>query len=157
MKGRLNVRKIGLTFLTAGCLLQASASWAMSGPDFDWLSAEARMTGDLCDTADRDFDGFRYQEKIPHCKRNVSIETKRQVAHEFGIFDNYHDFEIDHYIPLSIGGSNEPANLWPLPVPVARAKCELEGRIHTQVVKGELSQAEAIERVKSWKSFIKLK
>ncbi|MFM8268744.1 MAG: HNH endonuclease [Pseudomonadota bacterium] len=157
MKSRLNVRKIGLTLMTAGCLLQTSWSWAMVGAEFDWRSAESRMAGDLCDTADHDFDGFRYGEKIPHCRRNVSIETKRQVAHDFGIFDNYQDFEIDHYIPLSIGGSNEPANLWPLPVPVARAKCELEGRVHTQVVKGELSQEKAIERIRGWKEFINLK
>lgn len=134
----------------------APESRCFASINYDWRAAEHKVTGDLCDTADRDFDGFRYQEKIPHCKRNVTVETKRAVAHDFGIFDGYEKYEIDHYIPLSIGGSNEPANLWPLPVPVARAKSDLEGKIHQQVIAGELSQDQAIERVRSWKKFIQL-
>jgi len=152
---QLSVRKLGLTLISFLTLAIASRGFASIHP-YDWRSAENQMVGDLCDTADKDFDGFRYDAKIPHCRRNVSHETKREVAHSFGIFDSYEKYEIDHYIPLSIGGSNELENLWPLPVPVARAKSELEGKIHQEVVQGELSQEDAIERVKSWKRFIHL-
>ncbi len=155
MTVQLSVRKLGLTLLLSLAGFTAQLGWSSVHP-YDWRSAEIQMEGDLCDTADKDFDGFRYQAHIPHCRRNVSHETKREVAHSFGIFDGYEKYEIDHYIPLSIGGSNELDNLWPLPVPVARAKSELEGRIHQEVVRGEISQDQAIERVKRWKEFIRL-
>lgn len=138
----------------AGLSLAATISQASIAQPYDWREAEQRMQGDLCDTQDKDFDGFRYQEGIPHCRRNVTPETKRSVANDFGIFDGYQDYEIDHYIPLSIGGSNEVENLWPLPVPVARAKSALEGKIHEQVKEGALTQDQAIERVRNWKTFI---
>lgn len=154
MTVRLNVLKTWFALGLMACLGLASSVQAMDSNGYDWRSAEVRVQGDLCDTADHDFDGFRYQEHIPHCRRNVSHETKRAVANQFGIFDNFQNYEIDHYIPLSIGGSNSTDNLWPLPVPVARAKCELEGRVHQEVVRGEISQEQAIERVKEWKKFL---
>jgi len=144
------VKTLALTVLLWGAVAPASSF------DYDWRSAEKEMTGDLCDSEDKDFDGFRYSAHIPHCKRNVDRDTKREVAHSFGIYDNYHRFEIDHYIPLSIGGSNGLDNLWPLPVRVARAKSQLEGEIHQQVVKGELNQDQAIQKVKSWKQLLSL-
>lgn len=47
--------------------------------------------------------------------RNVSVATKKKIFAMYGIkypvpFGSY---EIDHLIPLSLGGSNELANLWP--------------------------------------------
>jgi hypothetical protein len=46
--------------------------------------------------------------------RNVPPELKRAVYAEYEI--TYHhpgDYEIDHLIPLSLGGSNSIKNLWP--------------------------------------------
>ena len=153
---QLIARKSVLALLAALIAAPVTFSWGSIVTQYDWQEAEKKVTGDLCDTQDKDFDGFRYQESIPHCRRNVAPETKRLVAQEFGIFEDYDQFEIDHYIPLSIGGSNEVANLWPLPVPVARAKSALEGKIHEQVKEGALTQEQAIERVRNWKSFINL-
>ncbi|MBI3305777.1 HNH endonuclease [Candidatus Nomurabacteria bacterium] len=47
--------------------------------------------------------------------RNVSVSLKKKIFDQYGIdypvpFGSY---EIDHLIPLSLGGSNEIANLWP--------------------------------------------
>lgn len=47
--------------------------------------------------------------------RNVSTSLKKKVFAQYGIrypvpFGSY---EIDHLIPLSLGGSNDIANLWP--------------------------------------------
>lgn len=46
--------------------------------------------------------------------RNVPISVKNQVLKNYGIVDyNSTLYEIDHLIPLSIGGDNNIKNLWP--------------------------------------------
>jgi hypothetical protein len=61
---------------------------------------------------------YRYAERIPYCRRDVSQGDKLDV------FDVYRargwsfpgprsDYKIDHYIPLCAGGSNNKNNLWP--------------------------------------------
>lgn len=47
--------------------------------------------------------------------RNVSEATKRQIEREYGLpAKSYgHTLEIDHIISLELGGSNDPANLYP--------------------------------------------
>lgn len=154
MQAWSSVKTLALTVLLLGAVVPQNS--LASSFDYDWRSAEKEVSGELCDPNNRDFDGYRYSAHIPHCKRNVGKETKREVAHQFGIFENYHQFEIDHYIPLSIGGSNGLDNLWPLPTKVARAKSQLEGEIHKQVVAGELDQEQAIDKVKSWKRLLSL-
>lgn len=47
--------------------------------------------------------------------RNVSVSLKKKVFTQYGIkypvpFGSY---EVDHLIPLALGGSNDIANLWP--------------------------------------------
>jgi len=47
--------------------------------------------------------------------RNVSVSLKKKVFAQYGIkypvpFGSY---EVDHLVPLSLGGSNDIANLWP--------------------------------------------
>lgn len=47
--------------------------------------------------------------------RNVSEATKHQIEREYGLpAKSYgHTLEIDHIISLEVGGSNDPANLYP--------------------------------------------
>jgi hypothetical protein len=55
-------------------------------------------------------------------------------------------YELDHLIPLSLGGSNEAANLWPQPYeprPGARGKDRIERYLHAQVCSGKMPLAEA--------------
>jgi hypothetical protein len=108
--------------------------------------------GHLCDENNPDFDGLRYAEQIAHCKRAVSRSTKVAVAAEYGVAESdLHKYEIDHYLSLSIGGSNEPANLWPLKKIVAREKSGFESMMFEKVKAGEWTQAEAIERLRAWR------
>lgn len=54
------------------------------------------------------------------------------------------DYELDHCIPLELGGAPlSAANLWLQPWPEARRKDRIENLLHTMVCKGEISLAEA--------------
>src|SRR5271166_1617018 len=46
--------------------------------------------------------------------RDVSYATEDEVAREYGLSSHY-GYEIDHLIPLELGGSNSTSNLWPEP------------------------------------------
>ncbi len=46
--------------------------------------------------------------------RNVPVSVKRQVYASYGIVHwNKGEYEVDHLVPLSLGGSNSKKNLWP--------------------------------------------
>lgn len=93
--------------------------------------------------------------------RNVSDATKRAIYRAYGIVPTGHfvpaappsgrrwqsDFEVDHLVSLQLGGSNEPANLWPESYATeplnARHKDDLENRLHWLVCHGRLRLADA--------------
>jgi hypothetical protein len=71
--------------------------------------------------------------------RPPSSETsrfKRQVAYPaYGIPAGTRT-ELDHLVPLELGGANEASNLWPEPYPAAHAKDRVENRLHAAVCDG---------------------
>jgi hypothetical protein len=72
--------------------------------------------------------------------RNVSAATKRQVYEKYLIAEHAPgQYEIDHLIPLELGGSNDVKNLWPegnKPVPGFHQKDGIENRERTAVCSG---------------------
>src|SRR5205823_6464758 len=66
--------------------------------------------------------------------RRVTVTTKRRVFAEYGIsYGQHRDYEVDHLIPLELGGSNDISNLWPEPYHAAagaRAKDDVENALH---------------------------
>ena len=77
--------------------------------------------------------------------RDVSYATEDDVAREYGLSSRY-GYEIDHLIPLELGGSNSMANLWPEPygsLSGATQKDGLEDYLHDQVCHHGLSLATA--------------
>ena len=52
-------------------------------------------------------------------------------------------YVIDHRIPIEIGGSNDPANLFAQPRFEAKRKDQLENALHVEVCSGHITLAEA--------------
>jgi hypothetical protein len=79
--------------------------------------------------------------------RHMAAATKRRVFAEYGITSHRPgEYEVDHVIPLELGGSNAIANLWPEranPPPGFHQKDRLENRLHQFVCTGGLSLATA--------------
>jgi hypothetical protein len=79
--------------------------------------------------------------------RNVPFSEKDQVYAEYGIYQHYAgQYEVDHLVPLELGGSNDIANLWPeasSPTPGFHQKDNVENYMHDQVCSGAMSLKQA--------------
>ena len=75
--------------------------------------------------------------------RNVSFLLKLRIYRAYGVlFHRRGSYEIDHLVPLELGGANDAANLWPQPAqpaPGFHEKDALENRLHQRVCAGALS------------------
>jgi hypothetical protein len=80
-----------------------------------------------------------YTKKV----RDVPASVKRQVYAAYGIQTHApREYEVDHLIPLELGGSNALTNLWPQSYQTqpwnARVKDKLENHLHDLVCDGKL-------------------
>jgi hypothetical protein len=118
------------------------------GPD------PVKTPGTLCDRPSE----IRYPEKIKYCHRSVESSLKNRIINEYDRelgFDikkmNRGDFKIDHFIPLSIGGSNNETNLWPQHKSVFKYSDPLESKAFELLQRGKIKQVEAIRVIKECK------
>ena len=100
----------------------------------------------------------RYPENIVYCERNVSTADKRAIIKAYDEQLGYsiqqmdrQEFKIDHFIPLSIGGSNSKENLWPQHRSVYTITDPLETELFNKISIGAITQAEAIRVVREAK------
>lgn len=110
--------------------------------------------GSLCTRASE----IRYPARIKYCDRNVDSSLKRVVIAKYDSVLGYRirqmnrqDFKIDHFIPLSIGGSNEATNLWPQHKSVYAYSDPLESEVSNLIIDAKITQAEAIRVIKECK------
>ena len=79
--------------------------------------------------------------------RNVTDSEKNQVYAEYGIAThNPGEYEVDHFVSLELGGSNDISNLWPEPAspkPGFHEKDKVENYLHDQVCSGALTLQQA--------------
>ncbi len=82
--------------------------------------------------------------------RHVTRSEKLRVCRAYGIDAGCpgRGYELDHLISLELGGSNDPANLWPQPADAPgvigyHTKDVVENRAHAAVCRGRLSLAAA--------------
>jgi hypothetical protein len=99
-------------------------------------------------------DEIRYPSRVPYCSRNVSTNLKNDIIaqydRDFG-FEiremSRQEFKIDHYIPLSIGGSNDRTNLWPQHRSVYELTDPLESMVSELIIHDRITQKEAIQQI----------
>ena len=87
--------------------------------------------------------------------RKVSGATKTAAYAEYGVKTHKsYQYEVDHLLPLELGGSNDLANLWPEPADRpygANSKDLLENEMHKQVCAGKVTLADAQQQIlTSW-------
>ena len=79
--------------------------------------------------------------------RNVPQSVKDEVYAEYGITSHSSgQYQIDHFVPLELGGSNDISNLWPepaLPQPGFHEKDKVENYLHSQVCSGSMILSDA--------------
>lgn len=85
-------------------------------------------------------------------RRDLSKNEKAEVYARYGLpYDSKH-YQIDHFIPLSLGGSNEPENLWPQPI-VNNAgfieKQQAADYLHTEVCAGRMKIRTAQDKMRA--------
>jgi hypothetical protein len=84
--------------------------------------------------------------------RSVSSAEKAEVYRRYGVPNVTGRDEVDHFISLEIGGSNDVTNLWPepyAPVPGAHEKDKVENYLHAQVCTGVMTLAQAQQAIRN--------
>jgi hypothetical protein len=72
--------------------------------------------------------------------RDVSVALKDAVYTSYGVRRHpRYAYEVDHLVPLEIGGSNAQSNLWPQPAPAYHVKDALEDALHAAVCQHRMS------------------
>jgi len=95
--------------------------------------------------------------------RSVSEKLKNQIYAAYGVIDHNRDtYEMDHFIPLELGGSNSIKNLWPEPAdprPGFHEKDLVENYLHRLVCKGQMDLNEAQRQIVTdwYKVYIQMK
>ena len=120
-----------------------STSVASSGT-IQVIRPDARLTpGDALPAGRVEICSGGYSKRV----RDVSAQTKREIYAEYGITSHQPgEYEVDHLIPLGIGGSNAKTNLWPQPFNVtagAKEKDQLENDLHNRVCDGRIDVKQA--------------
>lgn len=94
--------------------------------------------------------------------RAVMEGMRHQAYAEYGRTEGPGCCEVDHLIPLELGGSNDLKNLWPQPTdprPGDAEKDQLENELHRLVCSGKLpltdaQQCIASDWVKCWERYV---
>lgn len=111
---------------------------------------EALTPGDVFDVTAEQICVKGYSSSV----RDVSLSTKKLVYEEYGV--SYPQprgaYEVDHFIPLELGGSNDIRNLFLEPAeprPGFHEKDVVENYLHSEVCKGREELQKAQEEIRT--------
>lgn len=90
--------------------------------------------------------------------RDVTLATRKKVFAAYGIpWSQHSSYEVDHLIPLEVGGSNDIKNLWPewsAGKTGSISKDSFENYLHRQVCSGKMKIQEAQQEIATnWLKF----
>ena len=128
----------------------------LSAPALGFPISENEMRlvvpGSFCTPESSDFLLNRYPEKIPYCSRNVTTYRRDVIKKIFHIPESFWaDYQVDHYMPLFLGGSNANDNLEPLSKEVHKTKSIVERVLYRDIKLGKIKRNKAIEQIKEWR------
>ena len=148
----MDIRALALLLFLAQVVLAQQPTPILPDPNL--------TPGSTFDVTAEDLCVHGYTKKV----RNVPVEMKREVYREYGITSHESgDYEVDHLIPLELGGSNSIKNLWPESHRTApwsaQVKDRLEGKLHELVCSGQLDlktaqQAIASNWIEAYKKYV---
>lgn len=98
------------------------------------------------------------------CHRSTATVRHTTAATKAAVYREYHiahhrpgEYEVDHLVPLELGGADTLANLWPqpaLPHPGFHDKDKLENDLHRAVCSGKLDIIDAQRIAILWRRYI---
>lgn len=149
-------------------LLAAGLWWGLSGRDSGQLAGPAYLYPNPSLTPGATIPGVTAKDisNPGYAKRTrkVTEAQKNRIYAKYGIkrVKGAGKFEVDHFIPLSLGGSNDDENLWPEPYaprPGALEKDRVENYLYHQVRKGNITLKEAQDLIRTdwYKLYLRIK
>ncbi len=118
-------------------------------PDSSFTPGAVRSTDvhEICTVSTRNF-------------RHTTSAMKRQVCTAYGYTKQncpqQNTMEIDHLIPLELGGADDVRNLWPELAPDFHVKDKVETRLHDLVCAGKMKITDAQDLIRTdWTKGIK--
>ncbi len=121
-------------FLSARCLAADADPLLTPGEFFPAISAS-----DVC------VPGYARRT------RNVPRSQRNQVFARYNVQWRPGAYEVEHFIPLCMGGTNGLANLWPAPKKDARQKALVDNHLCREICAGRVTLEEAREREGNWR------
>lgn len=107
--------------------------------------------GAYCEKNGTDYIGMAYDNTVPICKRHVTNSKKVAVAKLYGIDKkDIRFYRFDHYIPISLGGSNDIKNIWPEPIRESKKKDEIEKSAIRKLKSKQVTYKQAIQMISDY-------
>ena len=133
-----------LRWAVLAALVVAGPAWAREDP----IRPDPRLTPGAVATED---PAVFCQDGYARSHRHTSGRLKARVYRAYGVPRDARHYEIDHLIPLSLGGADTAANLWPESRDTrpwnAAAKDRLEWRLLHLVCGGQVPAMEAQQAI----------
>ena len=90
---------------------------------------------------------------VPHERRHVTYQEKKTLFDRAGVpKSQWHNYIVDHRVPLELGGSNDLSNLQLMDKVSAKRKDRVENYLAASVRHGTISLGQAQSQMLHWES-----